>query len=110
MTPGDDLRAVGAVAQAVERALAAGQALDDELRVAVDDDRHYFDPLQRDAVERDPAVLDAVGDELADARRVLARAAGALEPRLELDALRQEAHVVDAEPDLLEQRAPLLAR
>ena len=31
---GDDVRAVGAVAQAVEAALAAGQALDDEPRVA----------------------------------------------------------------------------
>ena len=37
---GDELRAVGAVAQPVERALAAGEALDDELRVLVDDDRH----------------------------------------------------------------------
>ena len=37
---GDDLRAVALVAQAVERALGAGQALDDELRVPVDDDRH----------------------------------------------------------------------
>ena len=62
---GDDLRAVAAVAQPVERALAAGQPLDDELRVAVDDDRHYLHPLQRHAVERDPAVLGAVGDELA---------------------------------------------
>ena len=41
---GDDLRAVGAVAQAVEAALAAGEALDDELRVAVDDDRHSAAP------------------------------------------------------------------
>ena len=39
---GDDLRAVGAVAQPVEAALRAGQALDDEARVVVDDDRHYF--------------------------------------------------------------------
>ena len=37
---GDDLRAVALVAEAVERALGAGQALDDELRVPVDDDRH----------------------------------------------------------------------
>ena len=37
---GDDVRSVGAVAQAVEAALAAGQARDDEPRVVVDDDRH----------------------------------------------------------------------
>ena len=37
---GDDVRAVGAVAQRVERALAPGRALDDEPRVLVDDDRH----------------------------------------------------------------------
>ena len=37
---GDEVRAVRAVAQAVEAALAAGQALDDEARVVVDDDRH----------------------------------------------------------------------
>ena len=37
---GDDLRAVALVAEAVEGALRAGQALDDELRVLVDDDRH----------------------------------------------------------------------
>ena len=37
---GDDVRAVGAVPQPVEAALAAGQALDDEPRVAVDEDRH----------------------------------------------------------------------
>ena len=37
---GDDVRAVGAVAQAEEAALAPGQALDDEPRVAVDEDRH----------------------------------------------------------------------
>ena len=36
----DDVRPVGAVAERVERALAAGDALDDEARVAVDDDRH----------------------------------------------------------------------
>ena len=39
---GDDVRAVVAVAQAVEAALAPGQALHDEPRVLVDDDRHYF--------------------------------------------------------------------
>ena len=37
---GDDVRPVGAVAQAEEAALAAGQALDDEPRLAVDEDRH----------------------------------------------------------------------
>ena len=37
---GDDLGAVALVAEAVEGALGAGQALDDELRVLVDDDRH----------------------------------------------------------------------
>ena len=40
VTPGDDVRAVVAVAQAVEAALAPGQALHDEPRVPVDDDRH----------------------------------------------------------------------
>ena len=38
---GDELRAVVAVAQAVEAPLGAGQARDDEPRVVVDDDRHY---------------------------------------------------------------------
>ena len=37
---GDEVGAVVAVAQAVEGALAAGQAGDDELRVLVDDDAH----------------------------------------------------------------------
>ena len=37
---GDQVGAVVAVAQAVEGALAAGQAGDDELRVLVDDDAH----------------------------------------------------------------------
>ena len=36
----DDVRSVAPVAQAVEPSLAAGQALDDEPRVVVDDDRH----------------------------------------------------------------------
>jgi hypothetical protein len=36
----DQLRPIGAVTKAVEGSLAPGQALDDELRVAVDDDRH----------------------------------------------------------------------
>ena len=43
---GDEVRPVRAVAQAVEAALAAGQTLDDEPRVVVDDDRHYFVPLR----------------------------------------------------------------
>ena len=38
---GDEIRPVGAIAQAVEAALGAGQPLDDELGVVVDDDRHY---------------------------------------------------------------------
>ena len=37
---GDELRPVGAVPQPVERPLAPGEALDDELRVLADDDRH----------------------------------------------------------------------
>ena len=37
---GDDVRAVVAVAQAEEAALAAGQALHEQPRVAVDEDRH----------------------------------------------------------------------
>ena len=40
VTPADDLRAVRPVAQAVEPALAAGEALDDHLGVLVDEDRH----------------------------------------------------------------------
>src|SRR5204862_527816 len=39
---GDDVRPVVAVPQAVEAPLAAGQALHDQTRVFVDDDRHYF--------------------------------------------------------------------
>jgi hypothetical protein len=42
--PGDDLRAVVAVADAVERALAARQALDDEPSLVVDDDRQPTAP------------------------------------------------------------------
>ena len=41
----DDLGAVVAVAQAVELALAAGEALDDDLGVGVDEDRHLRLPL-----------------------------------------------------------------
>jgi hypothetical protein len=45
--PGDNLRAVVAVAARMERAFAPGQTLDDELRLAPDDDRHYrFLPLK----------------------------------------------------------------
>jgi hypothetical protein len=43
---GDDVRAVGAVAKRVEGALAAGRALDDELRLRVDDDRHQLCPFR----------------------------------------------------------------
>ena len=42
---GDDVRAVCLVAQAVEAALAAREALDQKPRVVVDDDRHYLTPL-----------------------------------------------------------------
>jgi hypothetical protein len=38
----DEVGAVRLVAQAVEAPLGAGQARDDELRVLVDDDRHYL--------------------------------------------------------------------
>src|SRR5439155_12588694 len=38
---GDDLGAIGPVPQAVEAPLGAGQPLDDEPRLLVDDDRHY---------------------------------------------------------------------
>ena len=41
----DDVRAVRAVAEAVEATLAPGQPLDDEARVVVDDDRYCFVPL-----------------------------------------------------------------
>ena len=37
---GDELRPVLAVPEAVEAALGAGQPLDDEARVVVDEDRH----------------------------------------------------------------------
>ncbi len=36
----DEIRPVGVVATRVERALATGEPLDDEARLAVDDDRH----------------------------------------------------------------------
>src|SRR5688572_99355 len=42
---GDDQRPVGLVAQAVEPALSAGQALHDDLGVGVDEDRHVTHPL-----------------------------------------------------------------
>src|SRR5205823_4312108 len=42
---GDDVRAVALVPQAVEGALTAGEALDEQARLAVDDDRHYFRPF-----------------------------------------------------------------
>ena len=41
----DDIGAVIPVANAVEGSLAPGQALHDEERVAIDDDRHYVLPL-----------------------------------------------------------------
>ena len=69
VTPGDEVRPVGAVAEAVEAALGAGQALDDEPRVVVDDDRHQAhgtDPQQRDPVEDD---VVAVGRGRRGARR-----------------------------------------
>ena len=49
---GDDLGAVGAVAQGVEGALAPGQVLDDETGRLVDDDGHQFafTPLSRKTV------------------------------------------------------------
>src|SRR5205807_4568356 len=43
---GDEVRAVRTVAQPVETSLAAGEPLDDEPRVVVDDDRHYFVPFR----------------------------------------------------------------
>src|SRR5205085_1600820 len=42
--PGHDLRAVVPVAQGVEAALPAGEPLDDDPRVLVDDDRHQASP------------------------------------------------------------------
>ena len=45
---GDQVGPVGAVAQPVEGALAAGQAGDDELRLAADDDAHDGTPGQLD--------------------------------------------------------------
>ena len=44
---GDEVRPVGAVAQAVEAALAAGEALDEEARLAVDDDRQAYGSWSR---------------------------------------------------------------
>ena len=64
---GDDVRAVVAVAHGVERALRAGDALDDEPRLVADDDRHQrFLALEDGALEPELAVLDAVGEQLAD--------------------------------------------
>ena len=105
---GDDVRAVGAVAQAVEAALAAGQALDDEPRVAVDQDRHQAGRARSDdPVEPEDAAVDAVGEQLADARRRLARAAGPGEPGLELDGFVEDLDLLDLEACAGEEAAPL---
>ena len=104
----DEVRAVGAVAEAVEAPLGAGQALDDEPRVVVDDDRHQAGyRLERDLVEREPAVADPIAEQLRDTRRVVALAAAAVEPRLQLDRLLEEPHLVDLEPGRLDEGAPL---
>ena len=89
----DEVRAVGAVAEAVEAALRAGQALDDEASVVVDDDRHQAgtDLRTGDPVEDDVGSSDAVTEELDDALGLLAFAATAVEPRLQLDRLLEEA-------------------
>ena len=88
-----DLRPVTRGCAGRGTALAAGQALDDELRVAVDDDRHLA-PLPR--LEHDlhvdvAAVLDPVGEQLALPARPPRPAAGPGEPRVEGDARCQRA-------------------
>ena len=107
---GDDVRAVGAVAQAVEASFAAGEALDDEPRVVVDDDRHYFTPSQHERGQRHHAVDDAVAEQLAHARRVGAGAVDAREPGLDLERAVHEALVGDLEPGELEEALPLRLR
>ena len=75
---GDEIRAVRAVAQPVEAPFGAGQARDDELRVGVDDDRHYaapFTPLRMILVscQVDAVVVGHVGEQLAHALGIRAR-------------------------------------
>ena len=48
--PADDLRAVLAVAQPVEAALAAGEPLHDHLRVGVDENAHFVPPASATAL------------------------------------------------------------
>src|SRR5215216_2113779 len=66
----DDLGPVVAVAEAVELALAPGEALDDDLGVGVDEDRHLSRPLLRS-----PATQAVCGRSLAGARSLASRAA-----------------------------------
>src|SRR6266540_2701489 len=65
-------------------------------------------PSDRNPVEPELAALDAVGEELAHPRRVLARATGSVEPRLELDSPFQRARFHHAEPGAGEEGAPFL--
>ena len=63
---GDEVRPVAAVAEAVEPALGPREALDDEPRLVVDEDRHQSPSIRpdRDLVERQPPVGDAVAEQL----------------------------------------------
>ena len=106
--PGDDVRPVGAVAQPVEAALRAGQALDDEACLAVDQDRHQAGrAAQGDPVELEEAAVHAVGEQLARRLGVRARAASSVEPGLELDRDVEDAHLLDDEARAFEEGAPL---
>ena len=70
VTPATSVRPVGAVPQAVEAALRAGEALDDETRLGVDEDRHSGAPREdRELVERQAAVGDALAEERSRAPR-----------------------------------------
>ena len=55
-------------------------------------------PPERDPVEHDVVADDPVAEQLAHAHRVVAGAAAAVEPRLELDRLLEDLHVLDSRP------------
>ena len=107
---GDDLGAVALVPEAVERSLGAGQALDDELRVLVDDDRHYaaFLAFRTSFVSTysSPSIWSA--EQLLHARAVVCGRPRAVEPLLERVPLLERLDLLDLEPCGLEERAPLL--
>src|SRR6266487_2994237 len=65
-------------------------------------------PLEDSTVEPELAVLDPVGEQLARPGAVLGWSPGALEPRLEVDALVLALERLHAEAGLVEHPAPLL--